>query len=202
MTVNPTNRRLIYVLLLFVGLFVSCNWITFPSEGTLLAYFKKFLDLLLIILFCECSRLLLQLLDGWLRDRFRASYPKLDVMFPAIVSRILIGIFVVALAIICLQNFTSVNITPVLASLGLGGLAIALAAKDTISNFFGAITVIFDKPFIVGERISISDFKGEVVTIRLRTTILRNEDGALITIPNQKFIDTPIVNLSRKSEGV
>ena len=72
-------------------------------------------------------------------------------------------IFIVILAgIIVVQNLTGVEIGPLLASLGIGGLAVALAAKDSIANFFGTLTILFDKPFQVGERIVIDNYDGVV----------------------------------------
>jgi small-conductance mechanosensitive channel len=190
-------KRLIYTSLIFVGLLVSSHSVSLPSEGTLSHYLTKFLDVFLIILFCFGASLALRLGEGALREHLRLSKPNIDEIFPPILGHVCVWIVVVSLGILCLKNFTKIDIGPVLASLGLGGLAVALAAKDTVSNLFGAITVLFDKPFVIGDVVSVAGFKGTVETIRFRTTVLRTEQGTLVTIPNQKMIDSPIENLSR-----
>jgi MscS family membrane protein len=190
-------RRLLYGLSLFIAILLSSHYITFPAGNVLAIYFSKFLDLLLITIFCGCSYLLLRLLEDSLRSHLRETYEDIDLSFPPVMGKISAGILVGVIAILCLKNFTKIDIGPVLASLGLGGLAIALAAKDTVSNLFGAVTVLFDKPFVIGDTISVAGYKGEVEEIRLRTTLIRTDQDTIVTIPNHKMIDSPIENISR-----
>ncbi|MDL5503401.1 MAG: mechanosensitive ion channel, partial [Candidatus Methanoperedens sp.] len=88
-----------------------------------------------------------------------------------------------------LQNF-GYNITSLIAGLGLGGLAFALAAQNTVSNFFGSITIFSDKPFQIGDWISVGDIEGTVEEVGFRTTRIRRFDQALVTVPNNQFINT------------
>ncbi len=108
-------------------------------------------------------------------------------------------IFIILLAgIIVLQNITGIEIGPLLASLGIGGLAVALAAKDSIANFFGTLTILFDKPFQVGERIVIDSYDGVVEEVGFRSTRIRLLTGALVTIPNEKVVNSGLENIGKR----
>ena len=84
------------------------------------------------------------------------------------------------------------DLTSLIAGLGISGLALALAAKDSISNFFGAITVLLDRPFKVGDWISMGAAEGEVIEINLRTTLIRTSADTIITMPNASLVSTPV----------
>ena len=85
-----------------------------------------------------------------------------------------------------------------LASLGIGGLAVALAAKDSIANFFGTLTILFDKPFQVGDRIKINNFDGSVENVGFRSTRIRLLNGHLVSIPNEKVVNSEVENIDRR----
>jgi MscS family membrane protein len=108
-------------------------------------------------------------------------------------------IFIVILAgILVVQNLTGVEIGPLLASMGIGGLAVALAAKDSIANFFGTLTILFDKPFQVGERILIDNYDGVVEDVGFRSTRIRLLTGNLVTIPNEKVVNSGLENIGKR----
>ena len=90
------------------------------------------------------------------------------------------------------------ELTSLLAGLGITGLAFALAAKDSISNFFGAITVLLDRPFKVGDWVIIGTSEGEVIEINLRTTLVRTSVDTIITIPNANLVSTPVENWGKR----
>jgi MscS family membrane protein len=94
-----------------------------------------------------------------------------------------------------------VNVTGLIASLGIGGLAVALAAQDTLSNFFGLLKIIFDESFSQGDWIQTSDVEGTVVEIGFISTKIRTFDNALITVPNSKLANTPLKNWNRRTYG-
>lgn len=87
-----------------------------------------------------------------------------DLLVPLVSKTLRIFILIVG-GIIVIQNLTGVKIGPLLASLGIGGLAVALAARESIANFFGTLTILFDKPFQVGQRIVINDYDGIVESV-------------------------------------
>ena len=97
--------------------------------------------------------------------------------------------------IIALQN-AGFNITALIAGLGVGGLALALAAQDTVKNIFGGIMIFADKPFRIKDRVKVEGFDGFVEEIGIRSTRLRTLEGRLVTIPNGKFSDNVVENVS------
>jgi small-conductance mechanosensitive channel len=106
-----------------------------------------------------------------------------------------IAVFVAGLMIIL--SIWQVNITPLLASAGIAGVAVALAAKDTLSNFFGGISVFMDRPYKIGDYIILdSGERGEVVAIGVRSTRIKTRDDVLITIPNSVIANAKITNES------
>jgi MscS family membrane protein len=107
-------------------------------------------------------------------------------------------VFVIVVAVLLTSDNLGVNIKSVLASLSIGGLALGLAAQDTLANIFGAVSVFIDKPFRIGDRIKLDTVDGLVENIGLRSTRIRNLDGYLVTIPNKTMGNAIITNVSRR----
>ena len=108
---------------------------------------------------------------------------------------------VIIVAIIVIFKLWGYNVSAMLASLGLGGLAFALAAKDTAANLFGSLVILWDKPFEHGDWIVSGDDEGTVIEIGMRSTTVRTFGNALITIPNAKIANTSIMNWSKRAVG-
>ncbi len=141
---------------------------------------------------------LVELMDLRLRKWAAGTESTIDDILAPMVGKTL-RIFILAMGVIILiQNLTGIEIGPLLASLGLGGLAFALAAKDSVANFFGTLTILFDKPFQVGERIIISNYDGTVESVGFRSTRIRTLAGNVVTIPNENVINTTVENVSRR----
>jgi MscS family membrane protein len=117
-----------------------------------------------------------------------------DHLVPIIRQAVGIVLFVIAILMI-IDNF-GFDITSIIAGLGIGGLAFALAAKDMLANLFGGVSVFLDKPFKPGEFIKTNGAEGTVVEIGLRTTRLKTLDNRIITIPNSKIADSMIENVT------
>jgi MscS family membrane protein len=120
-----------------------------------------------------------------------------DVLAPLAGKTLRVFIVIIG-GLLIIQNFTGVKIGPILASLGIGGIAIALAAKDSIANFFGTLTILFDKPFQVGERILIDNYDGVVEDVGFRSTRIRTLTGHLVTIPNEKVVNSGLENIGKR----
>lgn len=97
-------------------------------------------------------------------------------------------------ALLVLQN-AGYNVAGLLAGLGIGGLAVALAAKETLANLFGSIAVLMDRTFQVGDKIKQGDITGVVERIGLRSTRVRTDEGYLVSIPNQLITNAPVTNM-------
>jgi MscS family membrane protein len=91
----------------------------------------------------------------------------------------------------------NVDITPFLAGAGIAGLAVALAAQDLLSNFFGGAIITMDKPFVIGNRIKFDEYFGDVVSIGPRSTRLKTLDNQIVTIPNSKITSNIVVNYAQ-----
>jgi MscS family membrane protein len=97
--------------------------------------------------------------------------------------------------------FAGVNLTAVLSGLGIGGFAVALAAKDTLANFFGTLSILFSDMFSQGDWIVVDNQEGVVIEIGLRVTTLRTFDNALISIPNGILANKEVKNWDKRSLG-
>ena len=110
-----------------------------------------------------------------------------------------VGHLVVALlAAFVVAGLFGLNLNGLIAGLGITGLALALAARDSVANIFGAISIIIDQPFNVGDWILVEDIEGEVVQIGLRTTLIRSSADTLITVPNSNLVNSPVENFSQR----
>lgn len=106
-------------------------------------------------------------------------------------------IIVFTIALLLILDRMGYQITPFLASLGVAGIAVAFAAQETLSNFFGAFSILTDRPFKVGDRIELSDTEiGDVVDIGVRSTRLKTTDNKIIIMPNSVISKGKIVNYS------
>lgn len=100
------------------------------------------------------------------------------------------------LGVIVALNNAGYNVGALLAGLGIGGLALAMAAKDTVANIFGGITIFTDKPFKINDRVKINGFDGTITEIGIRSTRLKTLENRIVTIPNSKFTDGMVENVT------
>jgi MscS family membrane protein len=110
----------------------------------------------------------------------------------------IVKVLISALGLGAILQLWGINVTALVASLGLGGLAFALAAKDTASNMFGSFSLLADKSIRIGEWIKVGGVEGTVEDIGMRTTKIRSFEKSLITVPNQIVSNSPIENFSRR----
>ncbi|MBA4695451.1 MAG: mechanosensitive ion channel family protein [Candidatus Poseidoniales archaeon] len=105
---------------------------------------------------------------------------------------------IVVFGMVFIADALGFDLTTMVAGLGITGLALALAAQDTISNIFGATTVLLDRPFQVGDWIVIGSVEGEVMEIGLRTTLIRTSLDTVVTMPNANLANTPVENWGKR----
>ena len=108
-------------------------------------------------------------------------------------------IFIVAIGLVSILQVWDINVSAFLASLGLGGLAFALAAKDTAANLFGGLSILADRALKIDDWIKVGGVEGTVEDIGLRTTKIRTFEKSLVTVPNQIIANNPIENFSRRN---
>jgi MscS family membrane protein len=109
----------------------------------------------------------------------------------------LFKIAIISAALMTILSIWRIDITPLLASAGIAGVAVAIAAKDTLANLFGGISVFIDRPYKIGDYIVLDKGeRGEVVAIGVRSTRIKTRDDILITIPNSIIANSKIINES------
>jgi small-conductance mechanosensitive channel len=173
-----------------VGIFIFLLYLSLPDK--LLSISNNTLVTILIFLWgiaiTKFSRLLLHAYD-----HKQTKSRRLSDAIPFLENLIILG--VVGLAILLVLNTWGINITPLLASAGVAGIAVAFAAKDTVSNLFGGVSVFFDRPYKVGDYVIIQDkHRGEVIEIGMRSTKIRTRDNVLLTVPNSVMVTNAVIN--------
>jgi MscS family membrane protein len=134
--------------------------------------------------------------SDWWGVRAAKTESKLDDQLVPIVRRSLKVFFYIIGLVLVLQNL-GYSVGSLLAGLGIGGIALAMASKDTVANLFGSIVIFLDKPFQIGDWIEMSSLEGTVEEVGLRTTRVRTFANSLVTVPNAKFTTDPVNNWSR-----
>ena len=122
----------------------------------------------------------------------------LDKSFVQMMRLVARVIVIVIGAIYLLRVISGKPLSALLAGLGIGGLALALAAQDTLKNFFGSIMIMLDKPFNIGQRVLVENYDGVVEDIGFRSTRVRTLTGHLVTVPNEKMATNAIENVGRR----
>jgi len=117
-----------------------------------------------------------------------------------IASRLLIEILIWGLAIILLLDNFGINVTSLVAGLGISGIAVALAVQNILSDLFSSFSIYFDKPFVIGDLIRYGKITGTVEQIGLKTTRVRLIDGVLVVIANKDLTNTVVENLARRDD--
>ncbi|MFK8139252.1 MAG: mechanosensitive ion channel family protein [Bdellovibrionales bacterium] len=166
-------------------------------EGNALLFFDVGLKILLCIQAVKLAYNLVGVLGIYLMNKAKESEFPLDDQLAPLVAKALKIFTVVFGVLIAIQNM-GVNVMSVLAGLGLGGLAFALAAKDTAANLFGSIMILVDKPFKVGDWINASGVDGTVEEIGFRSTKIRTFHSSLVSIPNSHLANINIDNMGRR----
>ena len=120
-----------------------------------------------------------------------------DQLIPFIIEIAKILTYIFALFII-MGNVFDVNITALATGLGIGGIALAMASKESLENLLGSFTIFFDRPFTVGDMVTVGSVTGRVEKVGFRSTRIRTLDRSLVTVPNKKMIDAELDNLGMR----
>ena len=176
------------------GVWFGVNYLTFSESVD--HWINSFFTVLITLVGAWLvTRLFDSLVDEYLAPILANTETDLDdVLLPIVRRGVKVMIWVMAV-IMALDN-AGYDITTVLAGLGVGGLALALAAQDSAKNIFGVFTIFTDTPFKVGERIKAGGHDGTVTEIGLRSTKLKTLAGRTVVIPNAEFSDGAVENIS------
>ena len=186
-------HRPVWISVVLVGAIAAVQWIS-PRPPFTFILTALLQSLLVVIWAFAINRVILSIMEDLMSHWRQVGREGSEIIgLVGNVTRIL----VLAGGIFLLLSMWKINITPLLASAGIAGVAVALAAKETLSNFFGGVTVLLDQPYKVGDYIVLdSGERGEVVNIGLRSTRILTRDDVQISIPNAIITNTKVINES------
>lgn len=193
---NPMEQLLTLLILYF-----AFDRLTFPASWHLAPESKFGIRWIIhtvyeVALFIVVARLLLRATDFFTHVLSNRD----DAPMSKELGNFLKELIKIVLVVVCffagLRFIFNVNITALVASLGIGGLAVALAAQDTLGNLLASFIIYLDRPFKTGDHIESGDVKGVVEHVGFRSTRIRTLDKSLLTVPNKKMIDTALNNIT------
>ncbi|MFM8433148.1 MAG: mechanosensitive ion channel family protein [Bacteroidota bacterium] len=192
----------VQLLIMVVLLYFACNRLHFPEEWHLVTEEKFGVRFVLDHLYrgmivASITWIILRLVDFFglvLAARARRSSSRSDDQLVPFLKE---GVKVLLAGmgfLIMLGVAFEVDIVSLVAGLGIGGLALALAAKETLENLLGSFAIFMDKPFFVGDTVKVGGIEGVVESIGFRSTRIRSVDKSLVILPNKKMVDAELVN--------
>lgn len=187
-------KMIAFVIFLHIGL-TMFRWPAVVEE-----YLAKGFILVVAFSLTYAALKVVDLLMALWRERAAAGTDRsFDEQLVPVVRKSIKAFLIIVAVLVTWQNLSEKPITAILASLSIGGLAVGLAAQDTLANLFGAVAVYVDKPFRIGDRIQLDTVDGTVESIGLRSTRVRNLDGHHVTIPNKTVGNATITNVTRRT---
>jgi MscS family membrane protein len=197
-------RRPLYFIFVLIGFNIAVGQLEGLSE-TLRNSIKDVLLVVVVVVGAVMAyRLLVDILTWYAKGVAQRTETRFDEQFVGFIRRVLQIAMVILVAIMILGSL-DVDVTGLVAGLGVGSLAIALAAQTLLEDTFAGFAIMVDRPFVVGDRIllpkRIGGFYGswgDVMDIKLRITTVRNTDGVMLTIPNSQLTKDVMINFSHQ----
>jgi MscS family membrane protein len=161
-------------------------------------YLGRLLVVVLLSIMAYLANNLVKGLLNWYKNDISArTETKLDDMLIPFLQKIISAVIIVLAIIMALDQLNIVEITPLITGLGVVGVAVALAAQQFLSDFFGALSIMLDRPYRVGDRVRIEGIDaGDVMEIGLRSTRIKTVDNRIIIVPNARVSKSKVVNMS------
>jgi MscS family membrane protein len=194
-----TFERPIYWIALVWGVDVSLETLVLP--GRALEILGSATTVVVTVLCAwSASNLVTAMRIAYLDPWAAKSESKVDDQIIPIFER-LVKVTVWVLAVLVAVSNLGYDIMSLVTGLGIGGLALAMAAKDTLSNVFGSVTILADRPFQVGDTVKLAGHTGTVEDVGLRTCRIRTLDGTVVTVPNANLVGGVVENVSARPAG-
>jgi len=188
--------RPITMLALAAGLYVAGRFMTLAPDQQ--AFWNKACEAIVVLAAGWSIFRLVDVVEHYLVRWTSRTETSLDDQLVPLVRKTLRVFVVVVVLLFVAQNVFEWNIGALVAGLGIGGLAFALAAKDMLANLFGSVTIFADRPFSMGDRVKISGHDGVVEEVGFRSTRIRTLTGHLVTVPNGTVATATIENISAR----
>ena len=196
---KPIKYFLFLVILYFASLGLDFSQFMSNNEGSLgiIDIISKTFNLLLLIIIFWIINRAIDFIDFKLKNRASETESKVDdqlIPFAVDMAKV---ITVILGVVMILGNVFNVNITALVTGLGIGGVAFALASKESLEKLLGSFTIFFDKPFTVGDIVTLGGVTGVVEKVGFRSTRIRTFDKSIVTVPNKNIISSEQTNLSK-----
>jgi MscS family membrane protein len=193
----------VYVAIFAAGIFLARIPLFFDDElgirSTIGTGWIKIAHVVAAISAAYALYRLVDVIEYYLNRAVSKTDTRLDDMLVPIVRKSLrLTIAIIAVLLITENILGGDKVKSLLLGAGVGGIAIALAAKDTIANFFGSVTIFADRPFQMGEIVKIGEHHGPVEEVGFRSTRVRTFEGHLVTIPNSLITNSTVENIGRR----
>lgn len=196
------------IFIMLIIFYLAFDRLQFSPEWNLVPVEKFGLRMVLYRLFqisivFSITWIFLRVIDFFgliLMHRASLTQSKTDDQFVPFIKETIKVIVIIFSIFFVLGAIFELNVASLIAGLGIGGLAIALAAKESLENLIGSFTIFLDKPFIIGDSIKIGAVEGQVENIGFRSTRIRTLEKSFVTIPNKKLVDNELDNLSLRSQ--
>lgn len=182
---------------IFLMIFFRLTYTNLQLSVTVNLYLSTILEIAVSVGFVWLFYNLADVFAKYLTVITSKTETKLDDQLVPLIRKTLRFFIVVMGVILILQN-NGYNVASLIAGLGIGGLAVALAAKDTLANFFGSITIFVDRPFRIGDWVKVGGVEGTVEEVGFRTTRIRTFYNSLVSMPNSSIATTDIDNLGMR----
>jgi MscS family membrane protein len=200
-------KKPLHQLFLLIIIYIAASFLHYPEEwdlkpihefGLRMIIAKTYSFILgfnitwLIVKFTDCIAYIL-------KEKAEKTDSKQDdqlVPFITDISKVIIWIFGI---LVVISNVFNINVGSLVAGLGIGGLAVALAAQETLENLLGSFTIFLDKPFMVGDLVTVNGITGTVERVGLRSTRIRTLEKSYVTVPNKKMINAELDNLTLRT---
>ena len=198
---KPLRYFLILLVLYFSTQFLSLpDFLISSNEGgfELSKYLDKGYNLLLLITIFWIINRSIDFIGFKLKNKASQTEGKVDdqlIPFAIDIAKVLTIVFGI---VMILGNVFDVNVTALITGLGIGGVAFALASKESLENLLGSFTIFFDKPFTVGDTVTLGGVTGTVEKVGFRSTRIRTFDKSVVTVPNKNIISAELDNLGAR----
>ena len=195
----------LFIMLSFV--FFGANKLSFPDTwnlanveelGTRMFLSKGFTLVYIYSIFIIIKRLI-SFFGILLEKRAEESESKMDDQLVPFAIEIIRFLSYILLIFVVLSEVFNVNATGLITGLGIGGIALAMASKESLENLLGSFTIFLDKPFTVGDIVTVGTVTGTIEKVGFRSTRIKTFDRSIVTLPNKKMIDAELDNLGLRS---
>ncbi|GAB4489790.1 MAG: mechanosensitive ion channel family protein [Raineya sp.] len=190
----------------FIFFYIAFKQLQFPQswnlkpagEFGLQMILNKGYQVFLVLLFANLVLRTINFWGNYFREKALYTESKMDDHLVPYLKEIFKVVAIIVIFIFTLSYVLDLNVNTIIAGLGIGGLAVALAAKETLENLFASFTIFLDRPFITGDLVQVGNITGRVEKVGFRTTRIRTTERSLITLPNKAMIDQALDNWTER----